>query len=156
MEIAGAGVQCVRRSPPPARRQRQRPRAPERRRRRHKSSLLSNLVSGSRSLRLRRCKANDIAHEVRGEHESQEGAHHTVDPVQAERIIEGWPDAPRNVARQMLEKYGPPNEATPTRLFWYRKDPWKRLEVAADPVVHSWPALHSDFFTQGHRLPRAA
>lgn len=40
-----------------------------------------------------------------------------------EQIIDSWPKAQQNVARQMLAKYGPPNEATPTRLFWYRSRP---------------------------------
>ncbi|MBA3780074.1 MAG: hypothetical protein H0X16_12410, partial [Chloroflexi bacterium] len=102
-----------------------------------------------------RAVAQGVAHEVRGEHETQAGTRHKVDVAEAERIIEDWPDAPKNVARQMLEKYGPPNEATPTKLFWYRQRPWKRVEVAADPVVHNWPAPHSDFFTQviDYRVP---
>jgi hypothetical protein len=42
----------------------------------------------------------------------------------------------------------PPNEATPTKLFWYRNGPWKRTVVRHDVVTHSFPALHSDFLTQ--------
>jgi hypothetical protein len=102
-----------------------------------------------------RAVAQGLAHEVRGEHETERGAGEAVDVGEAYRIIERWPDAPRAVARQMLEKYGAPNEATPTRLFWYRRGPWKRFEVASDPVMHNWPAPHSDFFTQviDYRVP---
>jgi hypothetical protein len=59
------------------------------------------------------------------------------------------------VAAHLIDKYGPPNEVTPTRLFWYRKPPWKRIEISADPVVHNWPAPHEDFFTQviDYRVP---
>jgi hypothetical protein len=55
----------------------------------------------------------------------------------------------------MLEKYGPPNEATPTRLFWHRNRPWKRTELTSDAVVHHWPAPHTDFLTQyiDYRVP---
>jgi hypothetical protein len=102
-----------------------------------------------------RAVVQGVAHEATGEHETQRGARETLDRGAAAGVIERWPDAPRNVARQMLDKYGPPNEATPTKLFWYRAGPWKRMELSADPVVHNWPAPHSDFFTQviDYRVP---
>jgi hypothetical protein len=72
-----------------------------------------------------------------------------------EQIIDSWPEAQQNVARQMLAKYGPPNEATPTRLFWYHNRPWKRTELTSDVVVHHWPTPHTDFLTQyiDYRVP---
>lgn len=96
-----------------------------------------------------------VAHEATGQHETERGASKSVDRAEAERIIERWPEAPRNVGKQMLDKYGPPHEATPTKLFWYRTGPWKRMDLSADPVVHNWPAPHSDFFTQviDYRVP---
>jgi hypothetical protein len=48
----------------------------------------------------------------------------------------------------MLAKYGMPNEATPTKLFWYRNGPGKRTMLTSEVVVHNWPTLHSDFLTQ--------
>jgi len=48
----------------------------------------------------------------------------------------------------MLEQYGPPNEATPTKLFWYRAGPWKRIIATSDVLTHNFPAPHSDFLTQ--------
>jgi hypothetical protein len=68
--------------------------------------------------------------------------------AEAERIIAGWPDAPQKGARQMLAQYGPPNEATPTKLFWYRAGPWKRILVTSDVLTHDFPAPHSDYLTQ--------
>ncbi|MDQ3871532.1 MAG: hypothetical protein M3301_07965 [Chloroflexota bacterium] len=102
-----------------------------------------------------RAVVDAIAREPRGEHEAEQGAGRTVPAAEAERIIGSWPNAPRNLARQMLEKYGPPNEATPTKLFWYRKGPWKRAELTSEVVTHNWPAPHSDFFTQviDYRVP---
>ena len=96
-----------------------------------------------------------VAHEAKGKHETEKGARQTVDTAEVERIIEGWADAQKNVARQMLEKYGPPNEATPTKLFWYRNGPWKRTELSSEVVAHDWPAPHSDFLTQtiDYRVP---
>lgn len=102
-----------------------------------------------------RAVAEGVGHAIKGEHETERARRERVDESTAGRIIEDWPRAPKNVARQMIEKYGPPNEATPTRLFWYRKGPWKRIEISADPVVHNWPAPHEDFFTQviDYRVP---
>jgi hypothetical protein len=99
--------------------------------------------------------AQGIRYTVAGEHETEGKAALRVDQEDVERIIEGWPAPQRNVARQMLDKYGPPNEATPTRLFWYRNGPWKRTELTSDAVVHHWPAPHTDFLTQyiDYRVP---
>ncbi len=99
--------------------------------------------------------ADGIRHEAKGEHETEEGVHHIVALSEAERIIETWPDPPKRVAEQMLAKYGPPNEATPTKLFWYRNGPWKRTELTSDVVAHNFPAPHTDFLTQviDYRVP---
>jgi hypothetical protein len=55
----------------------------------------------------------------------------------------------------MIAKYGYPNEATPTRLFWYENGPWKRSELTSDHIVHHWPTVHTDFLTQviNYRVP---
>lgn len=90
-----------------------------------------------------------------GKHETAHGARHSVPIDEVERIIEDWPHAPREVAQQMLAKYGPPNEATPTKLFWYENGPWKRSELTSDIGVHDFPAPHADFLTQyiDYRVP---
>jgi hypothetical protein len=113
------------------------------------------LDTGERLATTGRAVLQGIAHEARGAHETEPKAHYRVDPAEAERIIEDWPDAQKNVARQMLAKYGPPNEATPTQLFWYRNGPWKRTVLTSDVVTHNWPTPHSDFLTQviDYRVP---
>jgi hypothetical protein len=102
-----------------------------------------------------RAVIDGVAHEIKGEHETQHGARHSVAVDEVERLIEAWPGAQKNVAGQMLEKYGPPNEATPTKLFWYGNGPWKRTVLTSDSVTHNWPTVHSDFLTQviDYRVP---
>ncbi|MDP8955499.1 MAG: hypothetical protein M3N24_00855 [Actinomycetota bacterium] len=99
--------------------------------------------------------ADGIAQKVKGEHETELGTRERVALEEAERIVERWPQPQKKVARQMLDKYGPPNEATPTKLFWYRNGPWKRTELTADAVAHNFPAPHTDFLTQviDYRVP---
>lgn len=89
-----------------------------------------------------------VRHKRRGEHETELGADYTVDPADVDRLIESWPKPPRMGAQQMLEQYGPPNEATPTKLIWYGNGPWKRTIVTSDELVHNFPAPHTDFVTQ--------
>ena len=96
-----------------------------------------------------------IVHTLKGEHETEDGGRYTVDAMEVERIIDGWPAAQKNIAEQMLAKYGMPNEATPTKLFWYCNSPWKRTVLTSEVVVHHWPTVHSDFLTQviDYRVP---
>jgi hypothetical protein len=99
--------------------------------------------------------AQGIRYTLKGEHQTEGKAELTVAPEDLEQIIAGWPGPQQNVARQMLAKHGPPNEATPTRLFWHNNHPWKRTELTSDAVVHHWPAPHTDFLTQyiDYRVP---
>jgi hypothetical protein len=114
-----------------------------------------DLTTGERLKTTLGAVAQGIRYTVKGEHETEGKAHLRVEPGEVVRIIDGWPDAQKNVARQLLDKYGPPNEATPTRLFWYRNGPWKRTELTSDAVMHHWPAPHTDFLTQyiDYRVP---
>ena len=99
--------------------------------------------------------AQGIRYTLKGQHQTEGKAEFTVEPEDVERIIAAWPGPQQNVARQLLDKYGPPNEATPTRLFWHHNHPWKRTELTSDAVVHHWPAPHTDFLTQylDYRVP---
>lgn len=114
-----------------------------------------DLDTGERLATTGRAVADALAHKARGSHEGEEAARQTVAAGEVEAIIEGWPAAPKKIARQMVEKYGPPNEATPTKLFWYGNGPWKRTLVDRDTVTHNWPTVHSDFLTQviDYRVP---
>jgi hypothetical protein len=122
---------------------------------RHQQPQPKELSTGERMATTGRAVIQGIAHEARGEHETDEGARQKVDVADVERIIDRWPEAHKNVARQMLAKYGPPDEATPTKLFWYRNAPWKRTVLTSDVVAHNWPTPHSDFLTQviDYRVP---
>src|SRR5215213_4725030 len=81
--------------------------------------------------------AQGIRYTLKGEHQTEGKAQLTVEPEDVERIIAGWPAPQQNVARQLLAKYGPPNEATPTRLFWHHNRPWKRTELTSRSEEHT-------------------
>lgn len=115
----------------------------------------TELSTGERLATTARAVAQGIRHKVKGEHETQGGAELIVDRGEATRIIAEWPEPQKKVAEQMLDKYGPPNEATRTRLTWYHNRPWKRTEITSDVVQHHWPTVHTDFLTQtiDYRVP---
>ena len=107
-----------------------------------------DVSTGKRLTTTARAVAQGIIHELQGEHETELGRQFRTDIAQVRALIEDWPASQKNIADQMIEKYGPPNEATPTKLFWYRNGPWKRTELSRDAVLHDWPTHHSDFLTQ--------
>ncbi len=84
----------------------------------------------------------------KGHSASELGQQQSVPLDQAQAIIAQWPEAPKKVAEKVLDHYGSPNEATPSKLFWYRVGPWSRMELTADEVVHEFPTPHTDFLTQ--------
>ncbi len=114
-----------------------------------------DLDTGERMKTLAGAMADTAKHNAQGEHETAAGTRYTMDLDTVKQLIADWPDAPRRGARQMLERYGPPNEATPTKLFWYNAGPWKRIVVTRDVLTHHFPAPHSDFLTQviDYRVP---
>lgn len=106
-----------------------------------------DLTTRERMATIGGASANAMSHMAQGEHKTEEGAEHMMSAAQVEAIVSSWPEAPKRVVHQMMEQYGPPNEGTSTKLFWYHKGPWKRIEATSDIVVHNFPAPHSDYLT---------
>jgi hypothetical protein len=69
-------------------------------------------------------------------------------PEQVDQIIEDWPETAKMAAQAMIEKYGPPAEATPSLLFWYDNGPWKRTIVYKEEIDHDFPMPHKDVLEQ--------
>ena len=76
------------------------------------------------------------------------GAAYTVSQADVDAIIDGWPPAPKKIAQETVEKYGLPNEATPTLLIWHDSGPWKRTIVTSDETAHDFPTPHTDYISQ--------
>jgi hypothetical protein len=72
----------------------------------------------------------------------------TVDQGLLEAIFSTWEEKPKQVAMQMVEQYGLPNEATASRLIWYNSGPWKRTIVYRDEIPHNFPKPHTDLLEQ--------
>ena len=79
-----------------------------------------------------------------------------------EEIVADWPEKtpgqqqhPKETAEKMLDKYGPPDEATPQRLIWHNNGPWKRTVVHREGPKHDFPIPHTDHLDQyiDYRVP---
>ncbi|MBW3549926.1 MAG: hypothetical protein KY442_03620, partial [Proteobacteria bacterium] len=100
---------------------------------------LSSLATSQ--LSARRLQAKDAS-------AAERGGQQLLPMDTAQAICAEWPDAPRKAAEKILDEYGPPNEATPTKMFWYRPGRWSRMELTADEAVHNFPTPHTDYLTQ--------
>jgi hypothetical protein len=58
--------------------------------------------------------------------------------------IKDWPEAAREAAQLVLDKYGEPHELTETALTWNGVGPWKRLIATKAYFQHDFPAPHTD------------
>jgi hypothetical protein len=58
--------------------------------------------------------------------------------------IRDWPEEAREAAQLVLDKYGEPNETTPTQLVWHDRAPWKRIVATKAFYLHNFPSPHFD------------
>lgn len=65
-----------------------------------------------------------------------------------EQILSAWEKQQREAALTIIQKYGYPQEAIPSRLIWYHNGPWKRTVVLRDAAPHNLPVNHQDFLAQ--------
>lgn len=75
-----------------------------------------------------------------------------------EKILADWPEHPRENVEQFMEQYGPPDEATASRLIWHEPGKWKRAVAIRDPIPHEWPTPHKDIIKQtiAYKVPTDA
>ena len=62
-----------------------------------------------------------------------------------DRIVAGWSERPRLGAKEMMAKYGEPQEASSETLVWHRPGPFKRITVFRVEYPHDFPLPHMDF-----------
>jgi hypothetical protein len=67
---------------------------------------------------------------------------------ETKQILSAWSGKPKEVADEMIKKYGNPNEATPSMLIWYNNGPWKKSILSKEEVPHDFPKAHTDLLQQ--------
>ncbi|MDZ4817794.1 MAG: hypothetical protein SGJ20_02355 [Planctomycetota bacterium] len=68
--------------------------------------------------------------------------------MSADSTIASWPKVPKEVAMKTIQKYGQPNEVTPTMLMWHDNGPWKHTIIFREEVQHDFPVAHTDVMQQ--------
>lgn len=69
--------------------------------------------------------------------------------------LKTWPEAAQMAAKDMMDKYGKPDEVTPSMLAWNNKGPWAKTVVFKKEYQHDFPAPHTDLLQQwiSHKVP---
>ncbi len=93
-------------------------------------------------------KAGAMDEKTRSGSEPAPGAGYTITQAEVDAIAESWPPAPKKIVPEIIEKYGLPNEATPTLLIWHDSGPWKRTIITSDETAHDFPTPHTDYISQ--------
>lgn len=65
------------------------------------------------------------------------------DTSAAKRIAQ-WPEESREAAQLVIDRYGEPDEATPTQLVWHARGEWKRIVATKAFHRHDFPVPHFD------------
>jgi predicted outer membrane protein len=78
-----------------------------------------------------------------------------ADRAAVQKIVDGWPNRPKLGAMQMLDKYGPPQEATSEKLVWHNQGPYTRINVTKAEHHHDFPKPHMDYMehTIAYQVP---
>ena len=86
---------------------------------------------------------------------AQDATPMAMDMAAVDEILGAWPDVSREVAATVMERYGPPQEATASLLIWHNNGPWKRTILNRDAVPHDFPMPHPDLLEQfiDYRVP---
>jgi hypothetical protein len=73
----------------------------------------------------------------------------------ADEIVKTWPETARQAAEAMMDKYGAPDEASPSLLLWHHNGPWRRTIVYREEAQHNFPTPHRDVLEQfvSYRVP---
>jgi hypothetical protein len=66
----------------------------------------------------------------------------------AKQIVQSWPAEAKKAVEMTMQKYGEPDEATPQRLIWNDKGPWKRTIITKEETDHAFPMAHKDVMEQ--------
>ena len=68
--------------------------------------------------------------------------------AQMQAMMSTWPQASKDAAMFMTQKYGAPAAMTPEMAMWGKTGRWKRTVVYGKEYPHEFPAHHTDVMQQ--------
>jgi hypothetical protein len=60
--------------------------------------------------------------------------------------LKSWPMASQMAAKDMMDKYGKPDEMTPTMIVWNSKGPWAKTVVFSKENFSILPLFRLNFY----------
>lgn len=83
------------------------------------------------------------------------GQHKPISVQELEQATNGWPGEQREAIRTLMQKYGPPHEASSNHVYWYDVAQFKKIAVHKEDAQHLFPQPHQDFLemTVSYRVP---
>lgn len=75
-------------------------------------------------------------------------AQQPMSEAQMRAMLATWPMSSQKAAMDMMQKYGPPQEMTPTMLMWRNNGPWKYTMISNMEIPHNFPVPHPDVMKQ--------
>lgn len=63
-------------------------------------------------------------------------------------MMASWPQASKDAAKFMMDKYGAPAAMTAEMVAWGKTGPWKRTVVYSKEYPHEFPGHHTDVMQQ--------
>ena len=64
--------------------------------------------------------------------------------TKATELTSGWPEGSTIAAREIIQKYGDPQEVTSESLIWRNVAPFKKIIVHKSTFNHRFPLMHQD------------
>lgn len=64
--------------------------------------------------------------------------------IAAVEVIQDWPEVSREVATEMMQKYGEPEGVAEDHIYWSDKENFHEISVHKDAVEHNFPYRHMD------------
>lgn len=61
-----------------------------------------------------------------------------------DEITANWLEQPKMLAKELVDKYGEPDEISTNMMTWYNKGPWKRTILRNEELPHEFPKPHKD------------
>lgn len=63
-------------------------------------------------------------------------------------VLSNWPSEARQVANQVIKKYGQPHQLTDSELIWNNVGQWYKTVVSKKMTAHHFPMPHTDLVEQ--------
>lgn len=65
-----------------------------------------------------------------------------------QKHLAAWPEKTRQLAAQLITKYGAPKDVSEQQISWYKNGPWKRSTLYREEVQHNFANPHKDVLEQ--------